>query len=144
MTTQTQRATYPFFVYGTLRPGCHNYDRYLAESSIDERRATLAGAEMFVGPGFPYVRVSGTGTVTGDLVWVDDYRRVLDRVDRLEGYRGEEGPNLYDRALVQVETETGEPVTAWVYYAGKLADLDHCRRIESGDWLADVFGASTS
>ncbi len=137
-------ASYPFFVYGTLRPGENNYQRLLADVSSLERRATLAGASMYAGPGFPYVARGGVGVVTGDLIWVNDYDQTLRRLDQLEGFRGPEADNHYDRALAEVVTDSGEPVAAWVYFAGNLARTDATRRIESGDWLADVFAKAAS
>ena len=130
--------TYPFFVYGTLRPGEHNHARFLADVTTYHRAATLAGASMFDGPGFPYVTRGGPGTVTGELIWVsvDDYDTTLRRLDHLEGYRGAGARNDYDRVLVEATTDTGSPVAAWVYVAGPRAPLATGRRIESGDWRA--------
>jgi len=137
-------ATYPIFVYGTLRPGEHNYRCLLAAVSSYECRASLKGAAMFAGPGFPYVTRRGVGAVTGDLIWVDDYQTTLARLDQLEGYQGPDAHNHYDRILTEVTTDTGEPVTAWVYFAGDLVDLQRLQPIESGDWFADVFMAAAS
>jgi len=136
-------STYPIFVYGTLRHGEHNYSRLLATASNYERRASLKGAAMFAGPGFPYVTRRGVGTVTGDLIWVDDDQTTLARLDQLEGYRGPDAHNHYDRVLCDVTTDTGEPVAAWVYFAGDNVELHRLPPIASGDWLADIFVAAS-
>lgn len=45
----------PFFVYGTLRPGAYNHDRFLAGRIGAEADAVLHGAVLHDGPGYPYV-----------------------------------------------------------------------------------------
>jgi len=65
------RVRYPFFVYGTLRPGERNHDLFLRGRTESEAPGRLRGALLYEGPGYPYaVEEPGGegGTVSGELV----------------------------------------------------------------------------
>ena len=121
----------PVFVYGTLRPGRGNYGWALSGRTVNEEPATLAGAVMHHGPGFPYV-VTGDGVVVGDLIEVDPaaYDDVMASLDALEGYRPARRSNLYDRVVTSVRTATG-PRKAWVYLAARVPAGP---LVASGEW----------
>jgi gamma-glutamylcyclotransferase (GGCT)/AIG2-like uncharacterized protein YtfP len=133
----------PVFVYGTLRPGQPNY-RVLAGSTIAEHPATLADHQLYI-VGLPYVTPADGATVIGTLMVLapGSYPRVLETLDRLEGYRadGEEFSH-YLRRPCQVTYTDGaghqQIVTAWVYLAGPhaAARLTPDQRSATGDWLA--------
>ncbi|WP_374050328.1 gamma-glutamylcyclotransferase family protein [Streptomyces roseicoloratus] len=75
----------PFFVYGTLRPGAYNHDRYLLGRTGTEDDAVLPGAVLRDGPGYPYV-VPGEGRVAGSLVTAapGSYGELLGVLDAME------------------------------------------------------------
>ncbi|MFE7272968.1 gamma-glutamylcyclotransferase family protein [Streptomyces sp. NPDC057623] len=134
----------PFFVYGTLRPGEPNHDRFLRGRTLTEEPARLAGAVLYDGPGYPYaVEERGAGgTVHGELVTArpEEYPSLLAALDRLEEFAVGDPRNLYDRVAREVVRECdGTAVRAWVYVAAPpvAARLRaRGRLIASGDWAA--------
>lgn len=115
----------PFFVYGTLRPGEANHDRFLRGRTTTERPARLHGATLYQGPGYPYAvdDGGGAGSITGEAVWArtEEYDRLLGVLDRLEEYSGHPGhpDNLYERVVREVVLADGTTVAAWVYVAAE-------------------------
>ncbi|SES42361.1 Uncharacterized conserved protein YtfP, gamma-glutamylcyclotransferase (GGCT)/AIG2-like family [Streptomyces sp. yr375] len=147
----------PFFVYGTLRPGEVNHDRFLHGRTLREEPARLTGAVLYHGPGYPYaVEVPGTTDsgsasgigvgidtgVAGDLVTAvpSEYTRLLASLDRLEEYRPGDPRNLYERVERAVfPADRSAPVRAWVYVAAPAVAVRLRARgklVEGGDWLA--------
>lgn len=131
----------PFFVYGTLRVGCGNYYGYFYGLTENEIRNTTIHAKMWGQEGsiIPYITPSETNTVTGDLLYVPDdfYARIIQRVDRLEGYSGfEDDWNFYLRRKVEVTTPDGI-VEAWAYFANETEEhmSKYYKPIVSGDYL---------
>ncbi len=104
------------FVYGTLKPGESNYQRFCAGKVVEEKRA-IAQGHLFALPfGYPAM-TPGDGRVQGYLLTFAD-PEVLDALDRLEDYRPERPPeqNEYNRQLIEIFNLYGEPLeTAWVY-----------------------------
>ncbi|MEU7029595.1 divalent cation tolerance protein CutA [Streptomyces sp. NPDC046275] len=120
----------PFFVYGTLRPGAYNHDRFLAGRIGSEADAVLHGAVLHDGPGYPYVVPAEEGQVVGTLLTpsAGDYGELFGLLDRLEL------PVGYERvAMDVVRTGDGARVSAWVFLAAPDAPLGPV--IESGDWF---------
>ncbi|MFD3942515.1 gamma-glutamylcyclotransferase family protein [Streptomyces sp. NPDC058579] len=120
----------PFFVYGTLRPGEYNHDRFLLGRTAREEPARLPGALLYDGPGYPYV-VPGEGLVAGDLVTAapDTYAELLAVLDQVELPAG------YERAEREVvRVADGTAVRAWVYFAAP--GTPYGPLIRGGDWRA--------
>ncbi|WP_306325094.1 divalent cation tolerance protein CutA [Streptomyces venezuelae] len=120
----------PFFVYGTLRPGAYNHDRFLAGRIGTEADAVLHGAVLRDGPGYPYVVPAEEGRVVGTLLTPADgsYGELFGLLDRLEL------PVGYERvAMDVVRVRDGARVSAWVFLAAPDAPLGPV--IESGDWF---------
>ncbi|MEU7032845.1 gamma-glutamylcyclotransferase family protein [Streptomyces sp. NPDC046237] len=120
----------PFFVYGTLRPGEYNHDRFLLGRTAREEPARLSGALLHDGPGYPYV-VPGEGLVAGDLVTAapGEYGELLAVLDRVELPAG------YERAEREVvRVRDGATVRAWVYFAAP--GTPYGPLIRGGDWRA--------
>lgn len=86
------------FVYGTLLKGFVNYHHFLAGKEPLYAAATINGDMVSLGA-FPGVVNVGTSrnTVHGEVYAVDDTE--LARIDRLEGYHGDDHrtSNLYNR-----------------------------------------------
>ncbi|MCX4980759.1 divalent cation tolerance protein CutA [Streptomyces sp. NBC_00572] len=121
----------PFFVYGTLRPGAYNHDRFLAGRIGTEADAVLHGAVLHDGPGYPYVVPAEEGRVVGTLLTPasGSYGELFGLLDRLEL------PVGYERvAMDVVRTGDGARVSAWVFLAAPDAPLGAV--IESGDWFS--------
>ncbi|WP_149183219.1 gamma-glutamylcyclotransferase family protein [Streptomyces sp. TRM49041] len=127
----------PIFVYGTLRPGAYNHDRFLKGRTGAEEPARLPGALLHDGPGYPYV-ARGDGEVVGDLVHAAPgrYRELLSVLDRLEDFLGPGHPlNVYEReARDVVRVRDGSAVRAWVYVAAPRTELG--APVPGGDWLS--------
>jgi gamma-glutamylcyclotransferase (GGCT)/AIG2-like uncharacterized protein YtfP len=118
----------PFFVYGTLRPGEYNHDRFLRGRTAAEEPALLAGALLYDGPGYPYL-VRGAGQVAGELISSAPgrYEELLAVLDLLE--------DGYEREVCEVvRTRDGASVRAWVYVATRAVRLGE--PIAGGDWLS--------
>ncbi|MEU3352938.1 gamma-glutamylcyclotransferase family protein [Streptomyces sp. NPDC037389] len=129
----------PVFVYGTLRPGRHNHDRFLLGRTVTEEPARMRGAVLYEGPGYPYAVADAEGEIRGELITVapGEYGRVLAELDALEDYRPGDPRNSYERVVREVRVEGGGPVRGWVYLA---ADRTARRlrasgnRVPGGDW----------
>lgn len=130
------------FVYGTLRRGNGNY-RLLDGNTVAEYPAVLPGARLYAS-GIPWVTDCPDGSqVIGELMVLraDVADVVLQRLDRLEGYRPGRGGNMYERVPRPVLFDDDgrlRRTMAWVYFAGhavasRLTDRD---RVPGGDWLS--------
>ncbi|MER7741089.1 gamma-glutamylcyclotransferase family protein [Streptomyces sp. NPDC096538] len=130
----------PFFVYGTLRPGEVNHDRFLRGRTAREEPGRLRGAVLYEGPGYPYAVEAPDGEVRGELVTAlpEAYAELLARLDRLEEYVPGDPRNLYDRVARPVVRETGgATVRAWVYVAAPAVAARlraRATRVAGGDW----------
>jgi gamma-glutamylcyclotransferase (GGCT)/AIG2-like uncharacterized protein YtfP len=130
----------PFFVYGTLRPGEPNHDRFLRGRTRSEEPGRLAGAVLYDGPGYPYAVEEPGGVVSGELVTAlpEAYGELLVALDRLEDHVPGDPRNLYERLARDVTRDAdGTTVRAWVYVAAPAVAArlrGHGRLIESGDW----------
>ncbi|MEX0170839.1 divalent cation tolerance protein CutA [Streptomyces sp. LMG1-1-1.1] len=121
----------PFFVYGTLRPGAYNHDRFLAGRIGTEADAVLHGAVLHDGPGYPYVVPAEGGQVVGTLLTPAPgaYGELFGLLDRLEL------PVGYERVAMDVlRVRDAARVSAWVFLAAPDAPLGPV--IESGDWFS--------
>ncbi|WP_328312995.1 gamma-glutamylcyclotransferase [Streptomyces sp. NBC_00442] len=144
--TRAVEPPFPFFVYGTLRPGERHHRRFLHGRTVAERPALLHGAVLYDGPGHPYA-TAGAGTITGTLIEVDPagHGELLAALDALEEYAGPGNPrNRYDRVAREVApAPSAPPVLAWVYLASpRLARelLAGGAAIPGGDWLSRAAG----
>jgi gamma-glutamylcyclotransferase (GGCT)/AIG2-like uncharacterized protein YtfP len=130
----------PFFVYGTLRPGGPNHDRFLRGRTRAEEPARLHRAVLYEGPGYPYAVEEAEGTVSGEIVTArpQGYGALLAALDQLEEYVPGDPRNLYDRvARTVVRVADGAPVLAWVYVAAPAVAArlrTRGSRIEDGNW----------
>lgn len=131
------------FVYGTLKRGERNHDRFCS-GAAEIRAATTPGSLYDLPFGFPGLRVHkenvhafGTtdyasdvrkqhrervpldttpvrrAVVHGEVVTFDEHPERLAALDALEGYAPGE-EGLYERVLIPVESE-GERFLAWAY-----------------------------
>jgi gamma-glutamylcyclotransferase (GGCT)/AIG2-like uncharacterized protein YtfP len=137
----------PIFVYGTLRPGQGNYDRFVLGKTAREVAAMLPDHAMFVLDGYPCITADANGgAVIGDTLILQPelFPAVLAALDRLEGYTPGDASSPYLRVRRRVRTgegDGGEPPRtslAWVYVAGEPALLRRpaCDPVPGGDWLA--------
>ena len=105
------------FVYGTLKPGEANFDRYCGDRVITSRRAYIYG-ELYHLPtcGYPGA-IHGTSKVQGFVLSFDDSAILID-LDELEDYDPQRQPaeNDYNRESVTTYTPDGIlQLCAWAY-----------------------------
>ena len=132
----------PFFVYGTLRPGEPNHDRFLRGRTRSEEPGRLTGAVLYEGPGYPYAVEEDGGVVHGEVVTAlpEAYGELLVALDRLEEYAPGDARSLYERVEREVILDgDGRAVRAWVYVAAPSVAARlraRAKPIGSGDWSA--------
>jgi gamma-glutamylcyclotransferase (GGCT)/AIG2-like uncharacterized protein YtfP len=129
------------FVYGTLKPGECNYERYCGAYGAIATPARVQGRLYDLGVGYP--------AMTLEDGWVQGYRlefadaAALDHLDQLEGYCSDRpaDENDYQRLLRPVWQllTAAAPQSlgqAWVYVmtSPQLARYDARRWLESGIW----------
>lgn len=131
-----------FLVYGTLRPGCCNYDSFFPYVNHTVETVRVPGYAMHGVRGFPYavratkVHPEGSSIVCS-LITVTDTpsnMRALQRgLDLLEGYDAATPyANHYDRIQIDVNGER-----AHLYIASNFFRDRHVSTLpllESGDW----------
>lgn len=120
------------FVYGTLRPGEHNYVRYLAHEG-----AKLIAKEVYTWPEYGLVSLGGfpamvipdeaskdtVTAVVGDVFVVDS--PTLRALDRLEGV-----PTLYQRMRVKL----ANGMQPYAYIMDRNRVPNQAPVISHGDW----------
>ncbi|WP_414566319.1 MULTISPECIES: gamma-glutamylcyclotransferase [unclassified Anabaena] len=105
------------FVYGTLKPGEANYQKYCAGLVTDVKRAVTLGKLFALPMGYPAMTPGGY-SVHGYLLCFADLG-ILDALDDLEDYQParQMSENLYYRQQVEIcdlqELSLGE---AWAYF----------------------------
>ena len=121
------------FVYGTLRPGSWNHDRWLAPWLAGGcRPARLAGHALHHHGGLPYIVPDPEGRVVeGHVADLDPsrYDAALAKLDELE----QVDRRHYDR--VTVTLVGGERAWAWVAGPGVAVGLGAPTLVGHGDWL---------
>jgi len=104
------------FVYGTLKPGEVNYQRYCVGKVVAEMPAIDRGQLFALSLGYPAM-TAGTQTVHGFLLSFDD-PTILTRLDTLEDFVSGRSPeqNEYQRELITVFSSEGQSLgDAWTY-----------------------------
>lgn len=133
----------PVFVYGTLRPGQHNFS-LMADAADAAAAGRLSGVGVYgADRGFPYAaeHADPEAVAVGDVVWLRDGEagdKARASLDWLEGFDSDApSGSHYERVARDVVTEAG-PVRAWVYLArgSARAQLVESDRIVAGDWVA--------
>ncbi len=108
------------FVYGTLKPGETNYQKYCADKVLDATPAIALG-ELFALPmGFPAMTL-GDSPVHGYLLSFTNPEILMD-LDELEDYQPTRtaSENLYYRQMIETYDLEGEALgCAWVYLMTK-------------------------
>ena len=127
------------FVYGSLREGFFNYEKYLEGNVLSNRKAKINNVTLYHMPykGYPAV-INGISEVVGEVIELSNYDEVIKAVDKMEGVLGEGNPNNeYNKVLVEVEFEDGTREKCYSYFYNK--DVDEIFESEAvlvhhGDW----------
>lgn len=129
------------FVYGTLKPGFHNYDNYLKGHTLSEVPAVLLGAKLYSLGSFPAIELVEdlSKPVLGYCISLPRGSRVLKWVDQLEGYYPN-GQGTYDKKLVMVKCDRiNKEQPAFVYHmnAEKLQQFG-ATPLDSYEWRKTI------
>jgi gamma-glutamylcyclotransferase (GGCT)/AIG2-like uncharacterized protein YtfP len=111
------------FVYGTLKPGEANFDRY-CRTAISAQPAWVQGQLYALNLGYPGLVLGGSELVVGVLLEFAD-PGVLAAIDELEDYRADRAADLNEYQRQWCRIFCGDPgdfvtIGAWVY--GMRAD----------------------
>ncbi|MFL6561108.1 MAG: gamma-glutamylcyclotransferase [Bacillus sp. (in: firmicutes)] len=119
------------FVYGTLRQNERNH-HLLKDAICVARQCWTEGMLYDSQLGYPFLVLDSSGRVYGELYQVDALQ--LKALDHLEGYKGPEEDNYYDRIeqLVQTDTESFQ-AKVYVLPSDRKQTMD-MEPIKSGDW----------
>jgi gamma-glutamylcyclotransferase (GGCT)/AIG2-like uncharacterized protein YtfP len=124
------------FVYGTLKPGEGNYQRYCEGNVIQTQPAIAPGILYALPLGYPAMTV-GSGWVQGAILSFSDPEQ-LQILDALEDYDPQRSPNQndYERCRIAAFDSHFRPLgTTWVYMM-QLARISALGGdlLPSGEW----------
>ena len=118
------------FVYGSLREGFFNYDKYLAGKVVEKKDAILENMRLYHMPykGYPAI-TPGNDKVLGEIMVMDE----------MEGFISENNPeNEYHKIVLEVKNlQTNEKEKCFVYFYNKDKDKvfdSESVYIPNGDW----------
>ncbi|MGL5150891.1 MAG: gamma-glutamylcyclotransferase family protein [Clostridium sp.] len=127
------------FVYGSLRTGFFNYDKYLKGNVISSEEATVEG-NLYHLPhkGYPAIQ-KGQGIIKGEIITVKNPDEVIKAIDKMEGFISPNNPrNEYDKVDVLVTvSKSNEKVNLPIYFYNKEIDNEFDEKailISNGDW----------
>jgi len=121
------------FVYGTLMKGFWNHRSYLEGRVSRIIPGKICGLLYHLNAGFPAM-LPGNDIVKGEIIGSVD-EKLLQSLDRLEGYVEGRNNILYVRDTRKVFTEGGEEMTCWVYvFADERYAQDNGILVPDGDW----------
>ena len=130
------------FVYGSLREGFFNYNKYLEGKVSNKKEAKLENMKLHHMPykGYPAI-THGNDTILGEIMVIneDDYEETVKAMDEMEGFISENNPdNEYHKVILDVEditTNTKEKCFVYFYNKDKDKEFDSKSIYTSnGDW----------
>lgn len=128
------------FVYGSLRTGFYNYDKYLKGKVKDAKLGKVKG-KLYHMPhkGYPAL-LEGEDVVFGEVMTIKNFEEVMIPMDKMENYYGtNDSRNEYNRIVMDVELENGKTESCYVYYYA-MNDEEvfngNSIYVENGDWTS--------
>jgi gamma-glutamylcyclotransferase (GGCT)/AIG2-like uncharacterized protein YtfP len=130
------------FVYGSLREGFFNYNKYLANKVIEKKEAKLENMKLYHMPykGYPAI-TTGEDVVLGEIMVINEdcYEDTMKAMDAMEGFISENNPeNEYHKVILEVENlHTNQKEKCFVYFYNKDKDMlfdSNAINIPHGDW----------
>ncbi len=130
------------FVYGSLREGFFNYNKYLNGKVIEKKEAKLENMKLYHMPykGYPAITF-GEDVVLGEIMVLNEdfYEETMSALDEMEGFISEQNPeNEYHKVILEVENlHTNEKENCFVYFYNKDKDSlfnSNSVYIPHGDW----------
>lgn len=129
----------PIFVYGSLREGFFNYDKYLKGKVLRKTEGKTKG-KLYHMPYKNYpALLDGDNDVYGEIMILDDYENTIKALDELEGYNGPNNTlNEYEKKIVDIkETCSGEIRKCYIYAYNVDNDFRFQKEsvyIKNGNW----------
>lgn len=128
------------FVYGTLKPGEVNYQRYCVGKVVEVKRAIAYGQLFDLSLGYPAMTI-GESPVQGFVLTFADSAMlsILDEVEEYDPHRRPE-ENEYYRQQIETYSPTGQALgIAWVYLMTTV-QVQHWQGVllSSGWWTGCV------
>lgn len=126
------------FVYGSLRTGFFNYNKYLSGKVSNAQVGKVRG-KLYHMPhkGYPAL-IEGEDVVTGEIMTLNDFEDVMIPMDKMENYYGvNDKRNEYNRIVMDVELSDGSKESCYVYYYAMNDKEDFEKNsiyINKGDW----------
>ena len=95
------------FVYGSLRQGFFNYEKYLEGKVVKKYEAKLENMKLFHMPykGYPAI-TKGEDIVFGEIMIINenDYDETIKAMDEMEGFISENNPeNEYHKVILEYQ-----------------------------------------
>ena len=105
-----------FFVYGSLREGFFNYDKYLKGNVLTNELATTKGELYHMAhKGYPAL-IDGDRDIEGEVITVNNPKDITKALDEMEGFFGVNNPkNEYERIEKEVKLSDGSTELCYVY-----------------------------
>ena len=126
------------FVYGSLRTGFFNYNKYLMGHVSKSELGKVKG-KLYHMPhkGYPAL-INGDEEVIGEVMTLKDFEKVMVPMDKMENYYGiDNKENEYNRIVMDVELLNGKKESCYVYYYA-MNDEEIFNQnsiyIANGDW----------
>ncbi|NFV14000.1 gamma-glutamylcyclotransferase [Clostridium sporogenes] len=130
------------FVYGSLREGFFNFDKYIKDQIISRRLGKIKGILYHMpNKGYP-AALKGNGEVVGEVIELKNWNENIKSLDAMENYISDRNDNNeYNRELVEVEImeneDKGKKLKAFAYLYN-MNDEDVFNKnsiyISHGDW----------
>lgn len=127
------------FVYGSLREGMYNYDRYLKGRVLSNTKGYVKGSlHEIKGVTYPAL-VQGEDFILGEIMEIND-EGILDELDELEGFICEGHiDNEYDKVMMNIYDETKEIIQILPVYIFNQNNSKHIgllgKKIEVHDYV---------
>jgi gamma-glutamylcyclotransferase (GGCT)/AIG2-like uncharacterized protein YtfP len=122
------------FFYGTLRTGFNRTTRAGIDTFLKFAGHGWINGKLFDLGIYPAAVPATDARVWGEVFEMADAPRVLEALDRIEGYRSAEPErSLYTRMMVPATLDDGRMEDVWVYFYN--APLGRAPRITSGDYV---------
>ena len=126
------------FVYGSLRTGFFNYNKYIM-GKVNDSKVGKVNGQLYHMPhkGYPAL-IEGNDEVFGEVMTLKDFEAVMIPMDKMENYYGvNNSKNEYNRIVMDVELLDGTTESCYVYYYAmndKEIFENNSVYIKNGDW----------
>ncbi|WWV92025.1 hypothetical protein [Escherichia phage PJNS034] len=119
-------------VYGSLLSGLHNHGvMERAKGKLIGAGESVQNINMYSLGGFPSISLEHSSH--GNTIRVEVYEvpdEGMRPLNALEGYRGEDGPNFYNRTPIKIKMDNGDMLEAFIYHI----DETQSHPVIDGDW----------